>query len=99
MRDRGRVSRRLVVDLASPRAVWRIPPARVDEIGAALGKHWELIEVRTPASSDGDGAHGSGSPEAIAAAKSGERYIGYGITAGGVGAAEGRRRWGDRGAG
>ena len=86
-------ARRAVVDLASPRAVWRIPPARVDEIGAALGKQWELIEVRTPASSDGDGASGSGSPEAIAAAKGAEIYIGYGIAPGVAAAAQGTLRW------
>jgi phosphoglycerate dehydrogenase-like enzyme len=81
------------VDLASPRASWRIPPARVDEIGAALGKLWQLIEVRTPASSDGDGASGSGSPEAIAAAKGAEIYIGYGIAAGVAAAGKGTLRW------
>ena len=86
-------ARRAVVDLASPRAVWRIPPARVDEIGAALGKQWEVIEVRTPASSDGDGASGSGSPEAIAATKGAEIYIGYGIAPGVAAAARGTLRW------
>ena len=86
-------ARRVVVDLASPRAVWRIPPERVDEIGAALGKHWELIEVRTPASSDGDGASGSGSPEAIAAAQGAEIYIGYGIAPGVAAAARGTLHW------
>ena len=86
-------ARRAVVDLASPRAVWRIPPARVGEIGAALGKPWELIEVRTPASSDGDGASGSGSPEAIAATKGAEIYIGYGIAPGVAAAAKGTLRW------
>ncbi len=86
-------ARRAVVDLASPRAVWRIPPARVSEIGAALGKQWELIEVRTPASSDGDGASGSGSPEAIAATKGAEIYIGYGIAPGVAAAAKGTLRW------
>jgi len=86
-------ARRAVVDLASPRAVWRIPPARVGEIGAALGKQWELIEVRTPASSDGDGASGSGSPEAIAATKGAEIYIGYGIAPGVAAAAKGTLRW------
>jgi len=86
-------ARRAVVDLASPRAVWRIPPARVGEIGAALGKQWELIEVRTPASSDGDGASGSGSPDAIAATKGAEIYIGYGIAPGVAAAAKGTLRW------
>lgn len=86
-------ARRVVVDLASPRTSWRIPPARLSEIGAALGKPWELIEIRTPASSDGDGASGSGSPEAIAAAKGAEIYIGYGIAAGVAAAGRGTLRW------
>jgi phosphoglycerate dehydrogenase-like enzyme len=86
-------SRRLVVDLASPRAAWRIPPDRVAEIGAALGGGWELIEVRTPASSDGDGASGGGSPEAIAAAAGAEIYVGYGIASGVAAAARDTLRW------
>jgi phosphoglycerate dehydrogenase-like enzyme len=86
-------TRRLVVDLASPRASWRIPPARVSEISASLGQPWELIEIRTPASSDGDGASGSGSPEAIAAVKGAEIYIGYGIAAGVAAAGKNTLRW------
>lgn len=65
----------------------------MDEIGAALGKHWELIDVRTPAPSDGDGASGGGSAEAVAAAKGAEIYIGYGIAAGVAAAAKGTLRW------
>jgi phosphoglycerate dehydrogenase-like enzyme len=65
----------------------------VDEIGAALGKHWELIDVRTPAPSDGDGASGGGSAEAVAAAKGAEIYIGYGIAAGVAAAGKGTLRW------
>ena len=83
----------MVVDLASPRASWRIPAARVAEIGQALGAAWELIEIRTPASSDGDGASGSGSPEAAAAATGAEIYIGYGIASGVAGAGKGTLRW------
>ena len=86
-------ARRLVVDLASPRVSWRIPAARVNEIGATLGAQWELVDIRTPASSDGDGASGSGSPEAIAAAQGAEIYIGYGIAAGVAAAGKGTLRW------
>ena len=86
-------ARRLVVDLASPRAAWRIPPGRVAEIETALGRGWELIEVRTPAASDGDGASGGGSPEAIAAAAGAEIYVGYGIASGVAAAAQGTLRW------
>jgi len=85
------VNRRLVVDLASPRAAWRIPSERVAEIGAALGRRWDVVEVRTPASSDGDG--GSGSSEAIAAARGAEIYLGYGVPAGVAAAAKGTLRW------
>jgi phosphoglycerate dehydrogenase-like enzyme len=83
--------RRLVVDLASPRAVWKIPGDRVAQIGAELGGQWEVVEVRTPASSDGDG--GSGSAEAIAAARGAEIYLGYGVPAGVAAAAKGTLRW------
>jgi phosphoglycerate dehydrogenase-like enzyme len=85
------VKRRLVVDLASPRSVWKIPGDRVAQIGAALGTPWEVVEVRTPASSDGDG--GSGSAEAIAAARGAEIYLGYGVPAGVAAAAKGTLRW------
>jgi phosphoglycerate dehydrogenase-like enzyme len=86
-------ARRAVVDLASPRASWRIPPARVNEITVALGTPWEVVEVRTPASSDGDGASGSGSAEAVTAARGAEIYIGYGIAAGVAGAGKATLRW------
>ncbi len=84
-------ARRLVIDLASPRGVWRIPNARVVEIRNALGAGWDVIEVKAPAVSDGDG--GSGSPEAIAAARGAEIYIGYGVPSGVATAAKGTLRW------
>ena len=68
------MTRRLVVDLASPRAAWRIPPATVQTIRAALGSGWEVVPVQAPAASDGDG--GSGSPEAVAATRGAEIYLG-----------------------
>ncbi|MFN2570210.1 MAG: D-2-hydroxyacid dehydrogenase [Gemmatimonadales bacterium] len=86
-------SRRLVVDLASPRASWRIPPARVSEIAQAVGSSWDVLTIQTPVSADGDGAAGSGSSEAIAAARGAEIYIGYGIAAGVAGAGKGTLRW------
>src|SRR4029077_18680318 len=87
----GRVTRRLVVDLASPRAVWRIPPAAVQSIRATLGSGWEVIQVEAPAASDGDG--GSGRPEAVAAARGAEIYLGYGVPAGVSAAGRGTLRW------
>jgi phosphoglycerate dehydrogenase-like enzyme len=85
------VTRRLVVDLASPRAAWRIPPTAVEAIRRAVGAGWEVVEVRAPAASDGDG--GSGTPEAAAAARGAEIYLGYGVPAGVVAAGRGTLRW------
>lgn len=84
-------ARRLVIDLASPRAVWRIPPARVTEITRALGDGWDVKEVKAPAISDGDG--GSGSPEAVSAAQGAEIYVGFGVPSGVVAAAKSSLRW------
>src|SRR5207245_1013941 len=87
----GRVTRRLVVDLASPRAAWRVPGTAVAAIRAALGRGWEVVEVAAPAASDNDG--GSGTPEAAAAARGAEIYLGYGVPAGVVAAGRGTLRW------
>lgn len=84
-------TRRLVVDLASPRAVWRIPRVRVVEIKNALGAGWDVAEVEAPAVSDGDG--GAGSPEAINATRGAEIYIGFGVPSGVSAAGKGTLRW------
>ncbi|MBI1967841.1 MAG: D-2-hydroxyacid dehydrogenase [Gemmatimonadetes bacterium] len=85
------MSRRLVIDLQAPRAVWRIPPASVAAIRAALGPGWALVEVHAPAASDGDG--GSGTREAVAAARGAEIYLGYGVPPGVIEAARGTLKW------
>jgi len=85
------VARRLVIDLASPRAAWRIPKTSVVEIKNAVGAGWDVMEVRAPAVSDGDG--GSGSPEAIAAARGAEIYLGFGVPSGVAAAARDTLRW------
>ena len=85
------MTRRLVVDLASPRAAWRIPPAAVQAIRAALGSGWEVVDVQAPAASDGDG--GAGTPEAVAAARGAEIYVGYGVPPGVVAVGRGTLRW------
>ncbi len=85
------MTRRLVVDLASPLAAWRVPPAAVRDVRAALGAGWEVVEVQAPAASDGDG--GSGTPEVVAAARGAEIYLGYGVPAGVVAAGRGTLRW------
>jgi hypothetical protein len=74
--------RRVVIDLASPRAAWRIPKSSVAQIKHALGAGWDVVEIKAPAVSDGDGAYGSGSPESIAAARGAEVYFGFGVPAG-----------------
>ena len=84
------MTRRLVVDLAAVRPVWRIPSAAVAAI-AALLPGWEVIPVSTPANSDGDG--GGGSPAAVAAAAGAEVYLGYGVPSGIQEAARKTLRW------
>jgi phosphoglycerate dehydrogenase-like enzyme len=84
-------ARRLVVDLASPRPSWRIPRERVVEIGKALGPGWQVTDVQSPAVSDGDG--GAGSPEAVAAARGAEIYLGWGVPSGVAQAGTGTLRW------
>jgi phosphoglycerate dehydrogenase-like enzyme len=84
------VTRRLVVDLAAVRAVWRVPPEVVDTIRAAL-PGWDVIQVDAPVSSDGDG--GRGSPAAIAAARGAEVYLGFGLPAGVIAASSGSLKW------
>jgi phosphoglycerate dehydrogenase-like enzyme len=86
-------ARRLVIDLASPRAAWRIPKSRVTEIRDSLGGGWDVTEISAPAVSDGDGAYGSGSPEAIAAARGAEIYVGYGLPKGVADAGRDTLRW------
>lgn len=83
--------RRLVIDLASPRAAWRIDEPSVAAVRSALGVGWEVAQVRAPAASDGDG--GSGSPESIAAARGAEIYLGYGVPSGVVEAGRSTLRW------
>ncbi|HEX4634054.1 MAG TPA: D-2-hydroxyacid dehydrogenase [Gemmatimonadales bacterium] len=84
------MKRRLVVDLAAARAVWRIPPGAVNQIRGALPE-WDVIQVEAPANSDGDG--GGGSAAAIAAAEGAEVYLGYGVPNGVVEASRGSLKW------
>jgi len=85
------MNRRLVIDLASPRAAWRIPRTSVVGIKNAVGAGWDVMEVKAPAVSDADG--GSGSPEAIAAARGAEIYLGFGVPSGIAAAAKDTLRW------
>lgn len=69
--------RRAVIDLASRRPLWSLPEEAAAAIRRAFGKAWEVVQVRTPASSDGDG--GVATAEAVAAAAGAEVYIGWGV--------------------
>lgn len=91
------MTRRLVIDLASPRTAWRVPASTVSAIRNALGAGWEVVEVDAPAASDGDG--GSGTEEAVAAARGAEIYVGYGVPAGVVEAARAGLKWAHSGTG
>jgi len=82
------VSRRLVVDLASPHAAWRVPPSTVATIRAALGPGWAVVEVPAPTPADGPGT-----PEAIAAARGAEIYLGHVVPADVAKAGRGTLRW------
>jgi phosphoglycerate dehydrogenase-like enzyme len=85
------VTRRLVIDLAATHAAWRIPAASVAAIRTTLGAGWEVVEVRTPAVSAGDG--GVGRAEAAAAARGAEIYLGFGVSEGVLEAGRGTLRW------
>ena len=85
------MTRRLVVDLQSPRAAWRVPPQSVTTIRDALGQGWEVVNVAAPAASDGDG--GSGSDESVRAARGAEIYLGFGVPRGVLEAGRGTLRW------
>ena len=80
-----------MLDLRAQRPVWRVPPDVVAAVRAALGPEWEMIEIEAPVSSDGDG--GAGSPEAVAAARGAEIYLGFGAPVGVVVAGRGTLRW------
>lgn len=81
-----------MLDLRAQRPVWRVTPEVVAAVRQALGDGWEVVEVTAPASSDGDGGRG-GSPEAVAAARGAEIYLGFGVPAGVVDAGRTTLRW------
>ncbi|MET0399543.1 MAG: D-2-hydroxyacid dehydrogenase [Longimicrobiaceae bacterium] len=69
--------RRAVVDLRDARPLWTVPEWATDEIRAAFPAEWETVVVG--ADSDGRGDGGGPSPEALAAVRGAEVYVGYGI--------------------
>ncbi len=80
-----------MVDLVSPRPLWSITPAAATAIRRAFGRGFDVVEVKSIASSDGDG--GAGSPEAAAAARGAEVYLGYGVPRSVAVAAQGTLQW------
>lgn len=83
--------RRVVVDLVSPRPLWSITPEAAAAIRRAFGRGFDVVEVNSATSSDGDG--GAGSPEAAAAARGAEVYLGYGVPRAVAKAALGSLQW------
>jgi len=84
-------ARRLIVDLASQRPVWRPPETFLRSLAASGGNAWQVQAVSAPADSDGDG--GGVSAEAVAVAAGAEVYIGWGIPEAVVEAGRGTLRW------
>lgn len=85
------MSRRLVLDLRAKRPIWRVTPEVVTAVRSALGSEWNVAEIAAPISSDGDG--GGGSPEAVAAARGAEIYLGFGLPGGVIEAGRDSLRW------
>jgi phosphoglycerate dehydrogenase-like enzyme len=85
------MARRLVVDLAATRPVWRAPAEFVAGLREGAPAGWEVVEVAAPVNSDGDGS--GGSAEAVAVARGAEVYIGYGLPPGILAAARDTLRW------
>ena len=83
--------RRLVVDLAATSKNWALTPSGEARLRAEGPAGWEIVAIRAPTSSDGDGPQGA-SREAIAAIAEAEAYFGFGVTTDLLAAAR-RLRW------
>lgn len=70
--------RRLVVDFADRRPIWRMPDWVPGRIREALPSEWEVAVVTSPTEGSGDGA-GEASAEALRAAEGAEVYFGFGV--------------------
>src|SRR5690606_42031263 len=70
--------RRLVVDFADTRPIFRMPDWVAERLRAALPADWSMYVVTAPAYGSGDGA-GAASAEALEAVRDAEVYFGYGI--------------------
>ena len=83
--------RRLVLDLAATSKNWALTPAGEAQVRASAPPGWEIVTVRAPTSSDGDGPPRA-SDEALQAIGDAEAYFGFGFTADLLEAAR-RLRW------
>lgn len=72
--------RRLVIDFADRRPLWRVPDWAIARIAAALPAGWEVRVVEAPADGAGDGAQNA-SAEALEAVADAEVYLGFGVSA------------------
>jgi phosphoglycerate dehydrogenase-like enzyme len=90
------VTRRAVIDLRDARPLWALPDWALEEIRAAFPPEWDVVVV--DAHSDGRGDGGGPSPEALAAVRGAEVYMGYGIPPELFRAAGGGLRWAHSGA-
>jgi len=77
--------------MLSNRPVFSIPTASIEAIRQALGQGWDVVNVASPTTSDGDGA--TAAPEAVSAARGAEVYVGYGVPRTVVDAGRGTLRW------
>lgn len=80
-----------MVDLAAISRNWALPPEGEARLRAEAPAGWEVVFVRAPTSSDGDGPKGA-SDEAKRAIPDAEAYFGFGMTSDLLGAAP-RLRW------
>jgi len=71
--------RRLVADLRARAWRWMLPENGVERLHAATPDGWELVVVRSPTVSDGDGG-AQPSAEALAAIREAEVYVGFGMS-------------------
>lgn len=72
--------RRLVVDFADRRPIYRIPGTVVERLRAALPDDWEVRVVGAPADGSADGGT-TASREALEAVEGAEVYFGFGVPA------------------
>jgi phosphoglycerate dehydrogenase-like enzyme len=83
--------RRLLLDLAARSRNWALPPDAEARLREATPAGWEVVAVRAPTSSDGDGP-GGGSEEAMRLIADAEIYFGFGFSKE-LNAAARRLRW------